>query len=166
MKAPQLFLFAAYAICVCGCSQKSDVPTGEEVLARVNDAVITRRDVDVQSRTHGNEKRDLALDDLINRELVLQEFKAKGYNLAEKIIDDRIERIISEKFLGERSSFIADLKKQGRTLEEFRKRERDKVIIEAMRQKIVQDAHTPSERGKKWDAWLASLRKKASISVY
>ena len=54
------------------------------------------------------EMRLAALKDLVDRQLIIQEFKKmqeKGANIPDYVIDDRIQTIIREEFGGDRSAF-------------------------------------------------------------
>ena len=83
------------------------------------------------------EARKGALQDLIDRQLIIQEFKKKEYQIPPQMIDDRITTIIREDFGGDRQAFIRTLQAQGYTLSKFRDAERDKVIVQAMRYQNV-----------------------------
>ena len=79
------------------------------------------------------EARQGALNDLIDRQLILQEFKKKGFNIPERIINERVDSIVREEFGGDRQAFVRTLQAQGYTMTKFRNAERDKVIVQAMR---------------------------------
>src|SRR6201993_2611960 len=83
------------------------------------------------------EARLAALSDLIDRQLIVQEFKKKEYSLPEYVVDDQIQSIIKEEFAGDRQAFMRTLNAQGYTLNKFREIQRDKVIVGAMRQNNV-----------------------------
>lgn len=83
------------------------------------------------------EARLSALNDLINRQLIVQEFKKKQYTMPEYVVDDQIQNIIKEEFGGDRQAFLRTLNAQGYTLAKFRQLQRDKVIVGAMRQNNV-----------------------------
>jgi len=85
-----------------------------------------------------NQLRLAALKDLIDRQLILQEFN-KMKEHPEHVIDDRIQTIIREEFGGDRGAFIRTLQAQGYTLTRFRDIEREKIIVQAMRQSKVTD---------------------------
>ncbi len=88
------------------------------------------------------EMRLAALKDLVDRQLIIQEFKKKekdGATIPVYVIDDRIKTIIREEFGGDRSAFVRTLKTQGYTLTKFKEIERDKIIVQAMRQAYVKD---------------------------
>ena len=81
------------------------------------------------------ETRMAAVNDLIDRQLILQEFKKNKYNIPEYVVDDRVQTIIREQFGGNRAAFIRTLDAQGYTLDHYREIEQDKIIVQAMRQK-------------------------------
>lgn len=88
------------------------------------------------------EARLAALSDLIDRQLIVQEFKKKEYSLPEYVVDDQIQNIIKEDFAGDRQSFLRTLNAQGYSLNKFREAQRDKVIVGAMRQNNVKGNFT------------------------
>jgi peptidyl-prolyl cis-trans isomerase SurA len=93
------------------------------------------------------EARLAALNDLIDRQLILQEFKKKQYSLPEYVVDDQVQNIIKDDFAGDRQAFLRTLNAQGYTMSKFREMQRDKVIVGAMRQNNVKGtfAATPQQ---------------------
>lgn len=86
------------------------------------------------------EMRLAALKDLIDRQLILQEFKKmkeKGANIPDYVVDDRVQKIIREEFGGDRSAFVRTLQAQGYTLTRFKEIEKDKIIVQALKQSKV-----------------------------
>ena len=75
-------------------------------------------------------RRD-ALDNLVERQLILHEFNTAGYRLPENLVDEHIRGTIRERF-GDRPRMIKSLHAEGVTSEEFRKRVREEFIIGAM----------------------------------
>ena len=73
------------------------------------------------------EARKGALQDLIDRALIIQEFKKKEFAIPQHIVDDRIDTIIREDFGGDRQAFIRTLQAQGYTLTKFREAEKEKI---------------------------------------
>ncbi|MEI6338247.1 MAG: peptidylprolyl isomerase [Verrucomicrobiota bacterium] len=151
-------VFAILTLAVAGCAmgqaQKAEVIDG--VAAIVNSEVITISQVrelvgarekslrevyngqDLQNKI--KEMRLAALKDLIDRQLILQEFKKmqeKGANIPDYVIDDRVQTIIREEFGGDRGAFVRTLQAQGYTLTRFKEIEKDKVVVQAMRQSKV-----------------------------
>ena len=81
--------------------------------------------------------RQRALNDLIDRQLILQEFKKLKGQIPAHAIDDRINSIIREEFGGDKSAFMRTVAAQGFTLDRIRKMEEEKIIVQAMRSREV-----------------------------
>src|SRR5216117_2326215 len=79
------------------------------------------------------ELRELALKDLIDRRLVIQAFKKESYQIPDHIVDQRVHDIIRESFGGDRNTFIKTLEAQSYTLGEFKEKEMERIIVQAMR---------------------------------
>lgn len=84
------------------------------------------------------ETQDAAIQDLVDRQLIIDEFKSQGFQIPEHVVDDRVNAIIREDFGGDRTAFVRTLKAQGFSLTRFREVEREKIIVQAMRQRAVQ----------------------------
>ncbi len=78
-----------------------------------------------------------AINELVDRQLILQHFKEKGYQLPPYLIEDRITTIIRDEHGGDRAAFARKLASFGLTIERFRKEEMDKIIVQSMRQQAV-----------------------------
>lgn len=149
----QLVVFSVLALSIVGSTfaQKAEIVDG--LAAIVNNDVITisqvrqlvgERERALRQVYKGQELRSnieavrlSALKDLIDRQLILQEFKKlqeKGANIPSYVIDDRVQAIIREEFGGDRAAFIRTLQAQGYTLTRFKENEKDKIIVQAMRQ--------------------------------
>jgi peptidyl-prolyl cis-trans isomerase SurA len=63
----------------------------------------------------------------------------KGANIPDYVVDDRVQTIIREEFGGERAAFIRTLQAQGYTLTRFKEIEKEKIIVQAMRQAKITD---------------------------
>ena len=83
------------------------------------------------------ESQDAALKDLVDRQLIIDSFKEQSFSIPDYVVEDRIQNIIREEFGGDRTAFVRTLKAQGFTLSRFREIERDKIIVQAMRQRAV-----------------------------
>jgi peptidyl-prolyl cis-trans isomerase SurA len=83
------------------------------------------------------EARQAALQDLIDRQLILQSFKKENFNIPDHYVEDRIHEIIRTDFGGDRNTFIKTLEAQNFTEGEFKKMEMEKMIVQAMRGKNV-----------------------------
>jgi parvulin-like peptidyl-prolyl isomerase len=109
----------------------------ELVAAQEKSASQIYQGEDLQNKI--KEMRASAVKDLIDRALILQEFKKKEFNIPSYIIDDSIHRIIRQEFGGDRTAFVKTLQSQGYTMARFRETEKDKITIQAMRQSKVSD---------------------------
>lgn len=81
--------------------------------------------------------RALALQDLIDRQLIVQAFHKEKFELPEHFVEERINDIIRDDFGGDRNTFIKTLQAQNYSLTEFKKLEMEKIIVAAMRGKNV-----------------------------
>jgi peptidyl-prolyl cis-trans isomerase SurA len=90
------------------------------------------------------EARLAALGDLIDRELVLQEFRKKEYHIPDYAVEQEIAGIIKDDFQGDRQAFIRTLTAQGFTLNRFREVQRDRITVGAMRQNNVKGNFNPT----------------------
>jgi parvulin-like peptidyl-prolyl isomerase len=94
------------------------------------------------------EVRTRAVNDLIDRQLILQEFrKMKGAAIPSHVVDDRITALIREEFGGDRSAFLKTIAAQGYSIDRLRRMEEEKVIVQAMRAREVKsDPIIPASR--------------------
>ena len=123
------------------------------IAALVNDEVITYFQVreltgalenSLNANYSGNalserikEVRTRALNDLIDRQLILLEFKKMKGQIPPHAIDDRVNAIIREEFGGDKSAFMRTIAAQGFTLDRIRKMEEEKITVQAMRSREV-----------------------------
>jgi len=112
------------------------------------------------------EIRRQAIDDLIDRTLIIQEFKSKGSKLPEELVDNRIAAIIQNEFGGDEKAFLKHLDARGHTLESFRDLQRNMIIVGVMLRQVGRDVVDQSERQQIVEAWLQDLHAKAFIRVY
>ena len=106
-------------------------------------ATATQRDTKIK------EIKTAALKDLIDRKLILAEFKKMGGAIKRQYIDQAIDRIIRDRFKGNRQRFNEELQKSGLTFPDFRKIQEELIVVGAMRsqnsgEKIM--VNTPKER--------------------
>jgi peptidyl-prolyl cis-trans isomerase SurA len=81
--------------------------------------------------------REAALKDLIDRQLIVQSFTKEKFELPDHFVDQRVDDIIRDSFGGDRGTFIKTLQAQNYTLTEFKKHEKESIIVQAMRSKNV-----------------------------
>ena len=123
------------------------------VAAVVNGEVITYSQVRglvgpreklLRAQYHGDElvakikeARQRALQDLIDRQLILQAFRKENYQIPDRFVEERMHDIIRTDFGGDRNTFIKTLEAQNFTEGEFKKMETEKMIVQAMRSRNV-----------------------------
>src|SRR4051794_11476879 len=90
------------------------------------------------------EVRTAALNDLIDRQLIVQAFREEKFSLPDYFLEQRVNDIIRENFGGDRSTFLKTLQAQNYTLSQFRKDEYEKIVVQAMRGKNVKPNTIPS----------------------
>ncbi len=131
-------------------SQAADVING--IAATVNGEVVTKAEVagavmtqtqlwlfqnqmasPAQRDAEIKKIKDAALKDLIDRKLILAEFKTKGGVIKRQYIDQAVDRIIRDRFKGDRQKFNEELQKSGLTFPDFRKIQEEQIIVGAMR---------------------------------
>jgi peptidyl-prolyl cis-trans isomerase SurA len=88
------------------------------------------------------ELRLAAINDLIDRTLIIQDFKTKGFNIPDYFVDERVQATIKEEFGGDRQAFLRTLAAQGLSLEKFRDFQRDMIIVQEMRRQAVKGVTT------------------------
>jgi parvulin-like peptidyl-prolyl isomerase len=150
MKTFRAFLIAA--LLVLSLPLRAELASG--VKAIVHDSVITYQEVDlfaapavdVARRQFRNDRDGFAkkvnellgesLEQLVQRQLILHDFQAAGYNLPESIIDEAVKERIRERY-GDRKTLTKTLQAQGMTYERFRQQMRDQIIVEALRSKNI-----------------------------
>ena len=134
-------------ICCAAFAQEPQVVDG--IAAIVNGDVITYsqirqlsapREKLLRSQVTGQELdnklrelRQLALKDLIDRRLIIQAFKKESYAIPDHILDQRVHDIIRENFGGDRNTFVKTLEAQNYSLGEFKEKEMERIIVQAMR---------------------------------
>ncbi len=134
------------------------------VAAVVNDDVVTFSQVRemtgmleaaIHKQYSGTEAMDKikevrlrAVNDLIDRQLIIQEFRKLKASIPSHVVDDRINAIIREDFAGDRTAFLRTIAAQGYSIDKIRRIEEEKVIVQAMRQREVKggDPIIPASR--------------------
>ena len=149
-----VLIFAVSPLCRGALAADHEVVNG--IAAVVNGDVITYSQVRdlveprerlLRSQFQGDEligkikeARLAALKDLIDRQLIIQSFNKEGYQIPEHYIDQEIDQIIHDSFGGDRNTFIKTLQAQNFTLGEFKKMEKEKMMVQAMRSKNARPA--------------------------
>jgi parvulin-like peptidyl-prolyl isomerase len=136
------------------CGQVAQAELANAIQAIVNDAVITYQEVDAlngpsedllirQYRDQPStlekkisEARSQNLDTLVERQLILHEFKTAGYSLPNSVLDELVEETIKAEF-GDRATCTKTLEARGMNIEKFRQQIRERFIVAQLRLKNV-----------------------------
>ena len=151
-------LFVGLLMVVLGLALTSSAATpsrANAIVAIVDDEVITAKDVEQEVRLAVEAKFGLfpnrtpqvekeiqkaqaeAVEILVERKLILQEFKRAGYNLPDSLIEDRVRDRLREDYGGDRTAMARDLQAKGTTPERLRQQERERFIVAVMRSKNI-----------------------------
>lgn len=87
--------------------------------------------------------REEAVENLIDREILLSEFKKMGGVIKAQYVDDDINSIIRESFKGNRDAFVDELAKTGMTIKKFREQREKMIVVNIMRARNSGD-HPPA----------------------
>lgn len=77
-----------------------------------------------------------ALDQLVERRLIIDDFNTSGFTLPEKFIDEAVSDRIRHDF-GDRATLVKTLQAQGVTVEKMRQQIRERIMFEALRDKNI-----------------------------
>jgi peptidyl-prolyl cis-trans isomerase SurA len=144
-----------------GWSQAQSPAIANGVAAMVNGKIITKNEVaeatkyqlmvmrqgvgDPKARASlEREARDKALQDLIDREIIISEFERLGAKIKPQYIDEDVNRIIRENFKNNREAFMVELKRQGLSWPRFKELHEKKLIVGAMRSQAAQHVAFPT----------------------
>lgn len=143
-------------------SEVRDAVTAQEQMLRFQ----YQNDPGVLQRELAN-LRATALDSLIDRELVLAEFKRMGAAIKSQWVDDDINGIVRESFKGNREAFVKELAESGMTLKKFRDMREKMMIVQAMRGKQAsqQPPATPKEVEEYYKKNIAKWRSGDMIKI-
>ena len=154
------------------------------VVAMVFDSPITVDDIKIQTapveeelfRQFGrepsllqqrvNEVRQTALETLIDRELIINEFETQGYAIPDSVIDEQVKERIRRQF-GDRLTLTKTLQARGLTYEAYRKGIRQQVIVDALTARNVNSVVlvSPFEIEKYYQANLESYQQEERIHL-
>jgi len=84
-----------------------------------------------------NEALNESLDRALQRQLILRDYVAMGYQMPESIIDEVVKERIQNEFGGDRAKLTTTLQAQGLTYEQWRKKTRDNFIISQLLAKNI-----------------------------
>ncbi len=182
----QLLAALLFASPLIGRGQPAD-PPDDGFAAIVNERVITVGDVREFAQAGELQMRDAfageelkrrrqelfnnARDLLIEQALIVEEFNALGGQIPDRVVDDRIKDFIVERFENDRAKFLAALAEDQITLDEWRARVRERIIVSLLRRQEVLDrvkiapASLLAAYNARAEAWAVPARAKLRLIV-
>jgi peptidyl-prolyl cis-trans isomerase SurA len=133
----------------------SRADVADSIKAVVNDKAITYAEVEDYAHDAANALRQQyasqpelfqqklnqvlndALDQLVERQLILHSFETDGYRLPDSAMEEIVQERIHEQF-GDRVTLMKTLQARGMTFEQFRQQVRDQYLVAAMRNQNIQ----------------------------
>lgn len=148
------------------------------IAAKVNGRVVTKNQVSFmlapmyaqlaaqfprrgpQFETQFKEIKAKIIQELVDRQIILDEFKQVGASIKPYIIDEEIKRQMRELYNGDEVKFREELKRSRLTMEGYRTMTREKMIVQAMRAQQFSDAPPPlpNEIQREYDEVKLTLR--------
>ncbi|MCX7866339.1 peptidyl-prolyl cis-trans isomerase [Limisphaera sp. VF-2] len=77
------------------------------------------------------------VEQLVQRQLILQDWQQSGYQLPEAIVEEAVNERLREQFGGDRVRMVKTLQAEGLTLERFRRQVREQIIVEILRNRNI-----------------------------
>jgi peptidyl-prolyl cis-trans isomerase SurA len=107
-----------------------------------------------------NEAKSNIIQELVDRQIILDEFKQLGAYIKPNLIDDEVKRQIRELYNGDEVKFREELKRSRLTMEGYRTMTKEKMVVQSMRAQQFSDAPPPlpNEIQKEYNEIKASLR--------
>ncbi len=119
------------------------------IIAVVEDRVITRAEVmkEVEPfipQIKANSRSDFEfthrvnsyireiVQNMVDRELIVKEFNAKGMSIPQSYLDTHFDDYLSKEFNGDRAEFIKFLQEQGKTIKQFRAEQHNDIVVSYM----------------------------------
>lgn len=148
------------------------------IAAKVNGKVVTKNEVSFmlapryaqlatqyprrgpQFEAEFKEAKASIIQELIDREIIMDEFKQLGASIKPNIIDEEIKRQMRDLYNGDETKFREELKRSRLTMPGYREMTREKMIVQAMRSQQFADAPPPlpGEVQKEYNEVKSTLR--------
>lgn len=113
------------------------------------------------------ELRAGAIDSLIDRELILAEFRKIGGSIKAQYVEDDINALVRENFNGDRDAFVSELARSNMTLKKFRELREKMIIVQVMRGRYASEQRppTPADVREYYNKHIDQFRDKDMIKI-
>lgn len=107
-----------------------------------------------------NEAKSNIIQELVDRQIILDEFKQLGAFIKPNLIDDEVKRQIRDLYNGDEVKFREELKRSRLTMDGYRTMTKEKMVVQSMRAQQFSDAPPPlpNEIQKEYNEIKATLR--------
>lgn len=153
MRAHPYYLACGLAILCAGATTATAQQVDNGIRAIVNSRIITQYQVVMNAKPaeelvlrqfYGrpelpqklSEVYSNSLRQLIDREMIANDFEASGFKLPDPVVEDYVRSRMKEQF-GDRAEFIRTLKAEGKSFEKFKEEARTRIIVGALEEKNV-----------------------------
>ena len=141
-------------VVACGFLSRLSAQPVNGIQAVVHDAVITRMEVETLTapfastlaRQYADKPQEFneriaslqgeSTEKLVERQLILNDFKNSGFTLPESYIEEAIQEEIRTEY-GSRAKLTKTLQAQGMIYEKYRQQARDRIIVDILRSKNI-----------------------------
>ena len=141
-------------VVACGFLPRLSAQPVNGIQAVVHDAVITRMEVETLTapfastlaRQYAGKPQEFndrvaslqgeSTEKLVERQLILNDFKNSGFTLPESYIEEAIQEEIRTEY-GSRAKLTKTLQAQGMTYEKYRQQARDRIVVGILRSKNI-----------------------------
>lgn len=107
------------------------------------------------------------LDRLIDRALIIEEFKTTPLNVPDRMVDDEINTMVAERYDNDRAALLQELAEQRITIEEWRDMIRDGIIVQLMRSREIGErvVASPKQILQAYEQREESFREPAAVDL-
>ena len=151
------------------------------IAARVDSAVITvgdvmaeiRRNPEISGRMMASDESEMqalyraALDNLVERRLILKAAAEKKVEIPEWVIDNQLREIVNRSFGGDMNRLHEEMARSKVPMTEYRNTVKEDILVRGMRQQMIEQFVTasPSAMKKEFAANPDRYRQEAKVSV-
>ena len=151
------------------------------IAARVDSAVITvgdvmaeiRRNPDISGRMVAADESEMqslyraALDNLVERRLILKAAAEKKMEIPEWVIDNQLREIVNHSFGGDMNRLHEEMARSKVSMTEYRNTVKEDILVRGMRQQMIEQfvSASPAAMKKEFASNSEKYRQKAKVSV-
>ena len=151
------------------------------IAARVDSAVITvgdvmaeiRRNPEISGRMIASDESEMqalyraALDNLVERRLILKAAAEKKVEIPEWVIDNQLREIVNRSFGGDMNRLHEEMARSKVPMTEYRNTVKEDILVRGMRQQMIEQfvSASPAAMKKEFASNSEKYRQKAKVSV-